>query len=103
MNRRVYERKDIESNVVILRSSGDIHCKSINLSESGACFLIEKSAVPDISEWKHGMELKFEFVSDRDQNDEDGIVPVYTCFVMHVDDEGDNYRVGVNVSEDVGL
>ena len=103
MNRRLYERTNIESNVVIIRSTGNIHCKSINLSEGGACFMIDKGLAPDISDWKRGMELKFEFESDRNKDEGDGIVPVYTCFVMHVDDEGDSYRVGVDVSEDVDL
>ena len=75
----------------------------MNLSENGACFLIKKELVPDIADWVKGTQLTFEFRSDTDRDADDGIVPVYTCTVMHVGEDGDNYKVGVNVSEDVGL
>lgn len=103
MERRLYERKEIESDVVIIRESGDIHCKSLNLSGSGACFLIKKELVPDIDEWTHNTELKFKFQSDADHDAQEGLVPIYTCYVMHTDEVGDDYKIGVQVSEDVSL
>ncbi len=101
MNRRTFERTDITSDVVLEHNSEKIPCQSINLSGNGACFLIDKSYIKDISEWKHGMELKFEFKTEEDEKS--GIIPHYTCTIMHIEEVDDKYKIGASVAEDVLL
>ncbi len=101
MNRRTYERIDISSEVVIDYNSKKIPCEIINISGSGVCFVVDKKNKEDIAGWDKGVELKFEFISNHDGEDE--ITPQYMCTIMHIEEQDDKYQIGASVAEEVSL
>ncbi len=101
MNRRLYERTDVSSEVEIEFDSKKVPGQMLNISGNGVCFLIDKSYVKDISDWEKGLKVKFEFKVDNDEGDE--IIPHYTCTIMHIEEMDDKYKVGASVAEEVLL
>lgn len=97
MNRRLHERQLMDSKVMLRRGEERIPCRINDISEGGVCILVGKTQFgEDVPAC--GSEMQFEFVSDEAENN---VVPIYTCTIMHVQEDGDNYKIGVAVSEEV--
>ena len=101
LDRRIFERKNVELNVFIMYWSTRIPCKIINIDKNGVAFLINKFDFGDVMNLHYGAELKFELKDDVEKYEltKDYEIPVYTCFFVHLEETEDSRVVLGAVTE----
>ena len=100
---RMFERYTIDEEVVVMHWSSNMKCKLIDISANGVCFLLDKKYGNEIQNFQYGTELRFKLQADIEKHlkDEDYLVKVYTCFLIHLNKLDNGYKLGAVTSYDI--